>query len=213
MTCPVCGKDNFKWAKRCDHGIEHLAPAEREAQVQALSNRMRSILAGRQKPEWVFICNVGNGGTLCLPPVNGETSLLLFTSPLLALDYLRAIGDRGEARAVPIDAITELPRGWPELGVHSFCLNRCPRCKVVTAFLLDALTSLDSFLSCDGRRSRLCPSSGTRAAAPTRGLGRAPPLAAASCRYDGLPPLKRSGAPTHQVGEPCLERTQRQSHG
>jgi hypothetical protein len=127
-------------------GIEHLAPAEREAQVQALSNRMRSILAGRQKPEWVFLCNVGNGGTLCLPPVNGETSLLLFTSPLLALDYLRAIGDRGEARAVPIDAITELPRGWPELGVHSFCLNRCPRCKVVTAFLLDALTSLDSFL-------------------------------------------------------------------
>src|SRR4029077_2632766 len=102
--------------------------------------------ASGQKPEWVFLCEMSNGGTLCLPPVNGRTSLLLFTSPFLALDYLRAIGERGKVGGVPINSITELPRGWPELGVHSFCLNRCPRCEAALAVPLDRLMSHESFL-------------------------------------------------------------------
>lgn len=184
MMCPACGRNNFKWAQRCDHckapltgearpgttaasssqnqtteqsprkpsrfaegcGGERLDPAERAAQVQALTDRMKSIVASGHKPEWMFVCQTGNGGTLCLPPADGQTSLLLFTSPLLALDYLRAIGERGAVGGVRVDSITELPDGWPELGVHSFCLNRCPRCQVGLAFPLDELKSLDSFL-------------------------------------------------------------------
>lgn len=185
VTCPACGKNNFKWAKRCDHckapltgearpeattaassekqttaasweklspvlsgcGVEHLEPAEREAQVQAVTDRVKSLLASGLKPEWIFLCQMGNGGTLCLPPVNGRTSLLLFTSPILALDYLRAIGEHGKVGGVQFNSITELSRGWPpELAVGSACLNRCPRCPVGLAFPLDALESLDSFL-------------------------------------------------------------------
>ena len=179
MTCPSCGKNNFRWATRCDHckalltavtrpeasaassdkqtiaaapekpprvplgcGVAHLDAAERDVLVQAVTDRMKRIVASGQRPEWIYLCQVGNGGTLCQPPVNGRPSLMLFTSPLLALDYLRAIGERGRVGGVQVDSIHELPCGWQELGVDRFCLNRCPRCGVGLAFSLEELKSL-----------------------------------------------------------------------
>jgi hypothetical protein len=124
----------------------NLDPARREAWTQALTARMKKILASGEKPSWVFLCRIGQDATLCLPPTNGQSSLLLFTSPLLALDYLRAIGMEGKVTGVRVEAISNVPRGWPELGVHSFCLNRCPRCNVALTYSFTELESVDSFL-------------------------------------------------------------------
>ena len=121
-------------------------PALRDAWVKAMTDRADRILESSDEPEWVFLCEMPNGGTLCLPPVDGRTSLLLFTSPALALDYLRAIGQEGKVGGVHISNITELPRGWANLGVHSFCLNRCARCDVALTIGFENLKTRDSFL-------------------------------------------------------------------
>jgi hypothetical protein len=126
--------------------VEPLDPAVREAWVKAMTERSDRILASSEKPEWVFLCQMSNSGMLCLPPVDGRTSLLLFTSPALALDYLRAIGDQGNVGGVHISKITELPGRWAKLGVHSFCLNRCPRCDVALTIGFENLKTLDGFL-------------------------------------------------------------------
>ncbi|HUK37361.1 MAG TPA: hypothetical protein VLV86_25770, partial [Vicinamibacterales bacterium] len=95
----------------------------------------------------MFLCDLGNGGTLSLAPPDGTKSLLLFTSPLLALDYLRAIGKQGNVGGVPINSLAELARAWRKLGADSVCLNRCPRCSGwVLRFPLDGLESQDAFL-------------------------------------------------------------------
>ncbi len=83
---------------------------------------------------------------MCLPPVDGQSSLLLFTSPLLALDYLRAIGEQGKVGGIHISKLTDLPRGWPGPDVHSFCLNRCPRCDVALTIGFENLKTVDGFL-------------------------------------------------------------------
>jgi hypothetical protein len=139
----AASKTSQRVLSRC--GVEPLDPAKRDAYVQALTDRTKTILASGQKPEWIFLCQMRNGGTLCLPPVNGRTALLLFTSPLLGLDYFRAIGEQGKVGAVQVNSIAELARGWPDLDVRSFCLNRCPRCQAGLAFSLKELESLDSF--------------------------------------------------------------------
>ncbi len=172
MKCPHCGSHNFNWAKRCDDCrrplsalptetptnqqtkppsiscyLERLDPAERDTQVQAITDRMQTILASGQKPEWVFLCDMGNGGTLLLTPPDGTKSLLLFTSPLLALDYLRAVGKQGNVAGVPINSLAEFCQTWRKLGADSLCLNRCPRCSGwVVTFPLDGFKSHDSFL-------------------------------------------------------------------
>jgi len=115
--------------------------------VQAITDRMQRILASGQKPEWLFLCDLGKDGILLLAPPDGTKSLLLFTSPLLALDYLRAIGKQGTVGGVPINALAERSRTWRKLGVDSLCLNRCPRCSGwVLRFPLDGLEAHDSFL-------------------------------------------------------------------
>jgi hypothetical protein len=137
-------RQSFPPASSCS--VEPLDPAVRDAWVQSMTERTDRILASSEKPEWVFLCQMASGGTLCLPPVDGRSSLLLFTSPLLALDYLRAIGAQGKVGGIHVSKITELPRGWPKLGVHSFCLNRCPRCDVALTIGFENLGTLDGFI-------------------------------------------------------------------
>jgi hypothetical protein len=121
-------------------------PAGFEAGVQFVTKRAQDMLAAGQRPEWIFIGQISENDFLCFSPNEQQRSLLLFTSPVLVTDYFQAIGKEGRPAGIRIDSITELPKGWPELGVHSFCLNRCPRCNVFLTYGFEGLSSLEAFL-------------------------------------------------------------------
>lgn len=176
MNCPSCGRGNFAWAKACDHchapmggaappdqagpapstpsatpspahacTLEHMDPAVRDAQVRAVSDRTRQIAATETLPEWFFVCQVGEG-TLALPTENKTQSLLFFTSPILADDYLRAIGEQGVVGGIRVTDLAAFARGLADQGARTFCINRCPRCQVMLAIKLSALDSPDQLL-------------------------------------------------------------------
>ena len=79
-------------------------------------------------------------------PVDGRTSLQLFTRRFSRSITCGRLVIREVSAAFPSAISPELSRRWANLGVHSFCLNRCPRCEVALTIGFEDLKTLDGFL-------------------------------------------------------------------
>ena len=65
---------------------------------------------------------------VCTPPGSQHKTLMLFTSPLIALDYLRFSKISASPAGFKVESLPVLAEQWKAAGIDSYALNRCPRC-------------------------------------------------------------------------------------
>ncbi len=117
---------------------------------EAVAQRARKLIQASKLPEWLFVAAYpSNRGLVCVGSEDGSPrALLLFTSHLLAKDYIHATGTEAEVGGVKTEDIFESAKEWFSTGVNSFILDRCPRCNVANLIASDALLNREKFLAC-----------------------------------------------------------------
>ncbi len=95
-----------------------------------VDQRTTKLLESGVVPENFFCGVVPPHGQLivCAPPGSQHKTLMLFTSPLLALDYLRFNKISASPAGFKLESLPVLAEQWKAAGIDSFALNRCPRC-------------------------------------------------------------------------------------
>jgi hypothetical protein len=107
-----------------------LPPADPQAVNEVV--RRQSLLKSGQAPEWLFACGAQNGLTTWRH--ENKPVVLLFTTPLVAKDYIAVTKVAAEVRQFKVDALPATARNWLAVGAERFGLNRCPRCTVFNTY-------------------------------------------------------------------------------
>ena len=112
-----------------------LPPADPQA-VNEVARRQALLISG-QAPEWLFACGAQDG-LITLRHENGPV-MLLFTTPLVAKDYIAVTKVAAEVRQFKVDSLPATARNWLAEGSERFALNRCPRCTVFNMYATQEL--------------------------------------------------------------------------
>lgn len=111
--------------------------------TQAVQEAAKELAEG-PKPEWLFLCALPNG-LLSFQSGTESKIVLLFLTIFAALDYLEATKTAAEVRAINFESIPELAMKWQAAGATGLALNRCPRCPLIAAAMLDSVADARSF--------------------------------------------------------------------
>jgi len=113
--------------------------------VQVVQN-MAKDLAAAQKPEWLYLCNIVGTGLLTFhASAKDKPVVLLFTTPLAALDYIGVTKITAQVNQVQFEAVPEMAGKWLAAGAGSLALNRCPRCPVILSVPLGVIADKERF--------------------------------------------------------------------
>jgi hypothetical protein len=107
-----------------------LPPADPQAVNEVV--RRQALLKSGQAPEWLFVCGAQNG--LITWRHENKPLMLLFTTPLVAKDYIPATKVAAEVRQFKVDSLPATAQNWLAGGAERFALNRCPRCTVFNTY-------------------------------------------------------------------------------
>ena len=119
-----------------------------KAKTDEVVNRTRKIMESGVRPEWMFLIRA-NGGFLTLKPSNNEGACIpLFTSPILAKDYMREFKVEGDVGGIKIENLPASGPKWIEAGITRFNLNRCPRCADALLYDAGVLLSVEKVIQC-----------------------------------------------------------------
>lgn len=94
--------------------------------------RRQALLKSGQAPEWLFVCGAQNG--LITWRHENKPLMLLFTTPLVAKDYITVTKVAAEVRQFKVDSLPATAQNWLAGGAERFALNRCPRCTVFNTY-------------------------------------------------------------------------------
>lgn len=112
-----------------------LPPADPRAVNEIV--RRQAILKSRQAPEWIFACSGQNG--LVTWRHQNQPVMLLFTTPLIARDYITVTKVVAEVRQFQVESLPATARNWVAAGAARFAVNRCPRCAVFNPYATEDL--------------------------------------------------------------------------
>lgn len=114
------------------------APAQRnifdptsQPAVDELKRRVERILAAGNPPDSFFfpVDPQDRRKIILMRSQNPERkSMLFFHAPSSATDYARCTHTPAEIVGFKLEALPGLARDWQAAGIHSFIMNRCPRC-------------------------------------------------------------------------------------
>jgi hypothetical protein len=125
--------------------------AEEEAWRTDHAATMAALLAGPGRPpddapRFVTLLSAHGDGLVTIPGAapEGASCLPVFSSPIRAGDYARAVFGREDAGPMLVSSPTDLTRmagDLPQLGIETITLDRCPRCRVVAQVVARQLTT------------------------------------------------------------------------
>ena len=106
------------------------AAASKKAAGDEIGRRAGELMKAGRFPAMYFFGADALTGSVVVAKGNEQVrkSLLLFTSPLLARDFLRIAGNPSGVAGFSMDHFPLWQRRWKALGIDSLCINRCPRC-------------------------------------------------------------------------------------
>jgi hypothetical protein len=113
---------------------------------EVTSRALRLVETGPH-PERIFLCAQEGGGLLtCKFGDQPGPSMLLFSSPYYAIDYINETGVEADVAHMQLDALPQSAASWLEAGADTFVLNRCPRCDVALIAETQHLKNREVFL-------------------------------------------------------------------
>jgi hypothetical protein len=117
---------------------------------EVVLQRTQKLIQANKLPEWLFVATYPSSqGLVCISSEDGSPrALLLFTSSLLAKDYLHATGTRADVGSLKTEDVFGVAKQILSAGADSFILDRCPRCNVATLIPSANLLNREKFLAC-----------------------------------------------------------------
>ena len=108
-----------------------LPSAKHPAQIE-VNRLVTQLLEADKFPDaFYFAFDTGGAVIIMATPNPPHKSILLFSSPFSALDYLRANKFAGKVVGFKTDSLPALAEQWRNAGIDSFIVNRCPRCSSI----------------------------------------------------------------------------------
>jgi hypothetical protein len=109
---------------------ERLAVLRSKPAQDELQRRAKLLRESQRVPKFVFFLIEPQSGMLILLNQKTKRTVLLFSSPFLAHDYLEFSKMNVGVAGVPMESFAATARKWQSSGVDSFAVDRCPRCQV-----------------------------------------------------------------------------------